>query len=476
MRRLQQVRRAGWAAATVALTLLVGGCETDSWMDPSRIGRNESTPIVQPIIETLSIIEDGRDATIVTDRVRGSDLIPQNREYVIGPGDTVLVTVYELRIPGVDDQQQRRVTETGAIRLAIIGPIKAAGRSPSQLEKDIATKLDQDNKLRNATVTVQLLDSRQNTYSVFAQSSQGGTVSGTFVIPKPDFRLIEALTIARGIPDRTRRIYIIRQAALDPSVTGDYPIEGEPRPNNLPPADDDPGNLLEDLDGGLDNAGPGDDGRGAPPTGVEQSLDVPTNTGQWVYVDGKWVRVEGDDAAGPGNASASREDAEMAELSKLITQRIIEVPYQKLKLGDMRYNVVIRPGDVISVPSPIGGFVYVMGAINRPGAYNVPGDKELTLYRLIASAGGLSGLAWPEKVDLIRQLNDEEQAIVRLDLRAIANGTEPDIYLKPNDIINIGTSGVAVPLAIFRNGLRMTYGFGFVLDRNFDRDIFGLGQ
>ena len=454
----------------VAVTLLVGGCETDSWMDQSNLIRAEPTPIVYPIVDRISIIEDNQGTQMATDHVRPGDLIPENREYVIGPGDTVLVTIYELRIPGVDDQQQRRVTETGDVRLAIVGPIRAAGRSPSQLEKDIAAKLDQNGQLRNAVVSVQLLDSRQNTYSVLAQSTTGGTQSGTYIIPKPDFRLVEALTIARSIPGRTRRVYVIRQAALDDSVTGDY---SEPEDNtNQPPAPADPGNLLEGIDQGLDNAGPDKD-RPAPPTGVEQSLDAPADQGQWVYVDGKWVRVKGNTAGGDSTAeAAAEEDQQLAELGKLVTQRIIEIPYQKLKDGDMRYNVVIRPGDVISVPDPNAGFVYVMGSIARPGAYTIPGEQELTLYRLIASAGGLSGLAMPNKVDLVRQINDSEQAIVRLDLRAIANGTEPDIYLKTNDIINIGTSGAAVPLAILRNGLRMTYGFGFVLDRNFAQNVF----
>jgi len=352
--------------------------------------------------------------------------------------------------------------------LAIVGPIQAAGRSPSQLERDIATKLDQDNKLRDATVSIQLLDSRQNTYTVFTQSTQGGTRSGTYVIPKPEFRLIEALTIAGGIPGRTRRVYVIRQAALDPSVTGEF--QGEDGGEEQAPAPQDPADLLEGIDAGLDNSGPDD--RPVPPTGVEQSLDTPKDSGQWVFVDGKWVRIEGSgDSTSPIVGSAT-DEKELAELSKLVTQRIIEVPFQKLKEGDMRYNIVIRPGDVISVPDPNAGFVYAMGQIARPGAYTIPGEQELTLYRLIASAGGLSGLAWPEKVDLIRQINDNEQAIVRLDLRAIANGTEPDIYLKTNDVINIGTSAAAVPLAVFRNGLRMTYGFGFVLDRNFERNVF----
>ena len=459
------------ALALGGVTLVTAGCETDSWFDPSVVGRVESTPIVQPIIESISIIEDDSQVDLPTDRVRPEDLRPANREYIIGPGDSLLITVYELRIPGVDDQQQRRVTETGDIRLAIIGPIQASGRSPSQLEKDIATKLDQDNKLRDATVSVQLLDSRQNTYTVFTQSTQGGTRSGTYIIPKPEFRLIEALTIANGIPGRTRRVYVIRQAALDASDTGTTGA-GNNGAEDRAPAPQDPGDLLEGIDLGLDNAGP--DSRPAPPAGVEQSLDAPDSSGQWVFVDGKWVQVQdNNDGPSPSLVGTATTDAELQELGKLVTQRIIEVPFQALKEGDMRYNIVIRPGDIISVPDPNAGFVYILGQIARPGAYTIPGEQELTLYRLIASAGGLSGLAIPDRVDLVRQINDNEQAIVRLDLGAIANGTEPDIYLKTNDVINIGTNAAATPLAVFRNGLRATYGFGFVLDRNFENQVFG---
>ena len=64
-------------------------------------------------------------------------------------------------------------------------------------------------------------------------------------------------------------------------------------------------------------------------------------------------------------------------------------------------------------------------------------------------------------------------AAVRLDLRAIFHGTQPDFYLKPNDLINVGTHFLATPLAVVRNGFRTTYGFGFVLDRNFEQDVFG---
>ncbi|XAM01207.1 polysaccharide biosynthesis/export family protein [Phycisphaeraceae bacterium D3-23] len=469
MQRFLTIRKTLKLAAVGVLAaagvVAISGCETQSFLDPSVTGSHNATARVQPILDRLSVIESGSAYDLPTSQVMEGDLKPDVREYVLGPGDIITVTIYELRIPGVDDIQTLRVSETGEIRLAVVGSVAASGRSPSQLEDDIRNKLEEDGILRDATVGVIVQQSQQNTYSVFAQSAQGSTRAGTYLIPKPDFRLVEAITLANGIPGRTKRIYVIRQAALSPAVTGDREADDGEGPQR--PAPVDPLELLEGLEGGLDDAGPdaGAD-RNAPPAGVEAGLDSGGGA-QWVFVDGKWVRV-----AAPAGDDADAEEARLAALSGLVTQRIIEIPYDRLKAGDMRYNIVIRPGDIISIPSPNAGFVYIEGAINRPGAYTVPGEQELTLRRLIPSAGGLSTIAWPERVEIIRQTGPYEQAIVRLNYRAIADGTEPDIYLKANDVINIGTNGVAVPLAVFRNGLRATYGFGFVLDRNFNNDVF----
>ncbi|MEY2715987.1 MAG: hypothetical protein RIT24_2330, partial [Planctomycetota bacterium] len=62
----------------------------------------------------------------------------------------------------------------------------------------------------------------------------------------------------------------------------------------------------------------------------------------------------------------------------------------------------------------------------------------------------------------------------RIDLAAIRNRSEPDVYMQANDHVIIGTNFIATPLAVIRNGFRMTYGFGFLLDRNFGTDVFGV--
>ena len=159
--------------------------------------------------------------------------------------------------------------------------------------------------------------------------------------------------------------------------------------------------------------------------------------------------------------------------SQYITQRIISIPYQKLVNGDLRYNVVVRPGDTIRVPDPSAGFVYIGGNIARPGAYTVSGENELTITQLVISAGGMSATAIPERTEIRRRIGDEHEAILRINLRDILEGVSPNIFLKPNDEITIGTNFWATPLAVVRNGFRMTYGFGFLADRNFGNDLFG---
>jgi len=193
---------------------------------------------------------------------------------------------------------------------------------------------------------------------------------------------------------------------------------------------------------------------------------------KWVYLNGQWVRVE-------LKAPIAKETAEPGDLvtdldiSKLVTQRVIRVPVKPLLQGVAGYNIIIRPNDIIRIPSPETGIIYLQGEIARPGSFALPTPGRSTLIRAIAGAGGLAPLAIPERIDIIRMLPNNRQATVRINFRAVMDMTEPDIYLKPGDVINVGTSWFAAPLAVIRNGFRTSYGFGFLLDRNFGTDVFG---
>ena len=112
------------------------------------------------------------------------------------------------------------------------------------------------------------------------------------------------------------------------------------------------------------------------------------------------------------------------------------------------------------------GEFYVMGEVLRPGVFSLTGRK-LTVKQAIVAAGNFAPLAWPENAILIRRIGNNQEQTIHLNLEAIFRGEEPDIFLKPNDIIAVGTNVRSVFFAVMRHAFRMTYGFGFIYDRNF---------
>jgi len=204
---------------------------------------------------------------------------------------------------------------------------------------------------------------------------------------------------------------------------------------------------------------------------------------EWIFQNGKWVPVqvgtpkpiEPAIKMGPGEQlAAPPEDGApvLAVKPEGAGTRLIRIPADKLLAGDPRYNIVIKSGDSIFVPVDIVGEFCIMGNVNRTGYIPLTG-RPMTLKQAIAAAGGLGPLAWPKRCEVIRRIGRKKEEIVMVDLDKIASGEQPDFFIKPHDLINVGTHATARWRAILRNAFRATYGFGFVYDRNFaDRDFY----
>jgi len=206
---------------------------------------------------------------------------------------------------------------------------------------------------------------------------------------------------------------------------------------------------------------------------------------EWIFRNGKWVPVQ----VGAPQPSKSivpvRPDIKVEAGEKPFEQappdlerepgagaRLIRIPADKLLAGDSRYNIVIKPGDTIHVPVDIIGEFCIMGNVNRTGYIPITG-RPMTLKMAIAAAGGLGPLAWPRRCEVVRRIGRKKEEIVMVDLDKITSGEQPDFFIKPNDLINVGTHPTSRWRAILRNAFRATYGFGFVYDRNFaDRDFY----
>ncbi len=214
---------------------------------------------------------------------------------------------------------------------------------------------------------------------------------------------------------------------------------------------------------------------------------------KWVYTDGQWVRVAqeaavatqpsglGAPAVRPAGEPAvkipARVDEEdpfgWRELDKSGLARIIAINLPRLQSGDQRMNIIVRDNDIIMIPTVQVGEFYIMGQVRRPGVYSLTGRK-ITVKMAIAAAGNLGPLAWPENAILIRRIGNNQEQIIPLDVEAIFHGERPDIFLKPNDVIAVGTDIRSSFFAVMRNAFRLTYGFGFIWDRNFADPVFGM--
>ncbi len=163
-----------------------------------------------------------------------------------------------------------------------------------------------------------------------------------------------------------------------------------------------------------------------------------------------------------------------AKVQRKDAARIIAINLSKLRNGDPRMNIIVRDNDIIQVPTLEVGEFYVGGEVLRPGVYSLTGRK-VTVKQACIAAGNMGPLAWPENSVLIRRVGNNEEQTIPLDIEAIFQGEASDIYLKPDDVIAVGTNVRAPFYAVLRNAFRMTYGFGFIYDRNFANSLLETG-
>ena len=483
-------------AVLLPLILLASGCG-NKFFDPTQIGRFRPIPTVNTILDTLGVAEESPSPYETAEDPRPADVVSQETDYVLGPGDVVRITIFELRQEGIPFVNDFTVTETGKIpSIPEIGMIHVSGLTEAQLEDEIRRSLS-PGYLKDPSVIVSLLFSQRRVFSIYGD---GVRLPSRYAIPRYDFRLTDALSQAGGIGQfNISYIYVTRKVTGDEALEagGEIQIDTDEletvEPRQLTPEEE----MLEIIKPSALNH---NDKKMltlsemAAESMLQDDLELTDLTGQndeiiqaqaggadvqWVYRDGKWEPIAiGDeqeiDEASPDEGLGEQlpEEFGWGEIGTGGVQtRVIKIPAEFLG-SDPRYNIIIKPGDTIKVPVDIVGEFYVLGNANNQGIINLTG-REMTLMMAVSAAGGLGPLAWPDRVEVRRRIARNKEEIVLVNLTKISDGTQPDFFIKPNDVINIGSHPTARWRAILRNAFRATYGFGFIYDRNFaDRDVF----
>ncbi len=425
----------------------MAGCESKSFLNPGELVDPDSSnqlrgdgtvrPRIQNILSELDLgVTPVADAFTQARDVAAQDLLVNAQDYRIGPSDLVQLSITDPGEAQPSFVQPLRVSETGRITLPDIRGDERLVQVDGLTEQEAVGRIEQayiEAGMYTVPPKVSLIVVEPNSkvYNI------NGNVAapGRYVLTKADFRMLDAFTNARGTADpeySSEYVYVIRSLQRSQPVP-QVPVRPGTQQQGDPLDPNQPGSSVEEED--------------------------------WPFDQPTFASAQGQPAGNQPGGFQFQAPPEPTDWE------IIRVPLQELLRGQLKYNIVIRPEDTIIVPPPVTGEFFVGGHVVQPGVFSILPGRQITMKQAIVSARMLDEVAIPGRTQLIRRVNDQD-VFVRVDLAKVFVGEEPDIYLQPDDMILVGTNAVAPFLAAFRNGFRVSYGFGFLYDRNFayDRD------
>jgi polysaccharide export outer membrane protein len=122
-------------------------------------------------------------------------------DYVIGPGDTIKITVYEQEGQSVEG----KIRTDGKIAMPLVGEVVAAGKRPVELARELEQRLKQ--LVLSPKVTVNVTSALPISVTVVGEVKRIGPIT-----LEPPARLIDAMAQAGGPSEfaNASRIFVLR--------------------------------------------------------------------------------------------------------------------------------------------------------------------------------------------------------------------------------------------------------------------------
>lgn len=335
----------------------------------------------------------------------------QAQDYRLGPDDVIGITVLKHPEFSVDNVT---VPSSGKIQLPIVGAIVVTGKPVSQVEREITKALRKELLRPQVTVSIR----QQRPRRVFLQ----GAVNKPGVYDlKPGGRVTEALAMAGGLSARPERV--------DGTLS-----RGKKKPIQLNLA-----KLMSDSDSSANIVLQPND------VLILKERVVRVSVAGQVQKSGTYdVPVESSvlEAVGIAGGPTAK-----AALTKVLLKRPdgAEVPidlYKVIVLGQPEPKVELQAGDLIIVPEAKEK-VTVLGAVLKPGYYDIEDGRGLNVSEAVALAGNPSPRAALTKA-VVRHANGTETPVdlYKITVLGLQDG---NLKLQPGDAVSIPESrGVAV--------------------------------
>ncbi|WDE98558.1 polysaccharide biosynthesis/export family protein [Lentisphaera profundi] len=141
------------------------------------------------------------------------------------------------------------------------------------------------------------------------------------------------------------------------------------------------------------------------------------------------------DAGGFKSGEFRNSTVDLADLQHAFLMREgkqLEVDFTALVLeGKTKYDIKLRNGDYLHIPSALSKKVYTLGEVNYPR--QIMYLNRLTLLQAITESRGIKEYASPNVVIIRGSLSNPEKLI--FNMNDILHGKTADVLLKPGDIV-----------------------------------------
>ena len=384
-------------------------------MQPARLGAWTlclvSTALLTALVALPSSAQTVETSQQTNDRIRSlaaASRVTPPRDYVIGSGDLLSMQVFD--VPELT--REVRVSQTGTIGIPLV-PVRlhVSGLTELQAELKIAEVLEANGLVSHPEVSVVVKEKKSKPITVV-----GAVVRPMVYQADRQVTLLDVLAEVGGISADAGDSVIISRAETDPS--GDA---------STPPA-------------------------------ITQKDAEPAPTAAVPSADSSPSAQSGANAAAVAG-TASDPQSIPPPLSNTITVNLNQI----LETGNTSNNIVLIPGDIVTVPH--AGIVYALGAVSRPGGFTVSNDRgQLTTLKLLALAGGLDRAAKSDRAVIVRKDASGQQREVEVDLKKVMKFEAEDVRLLPSDILYVPKSPAKQAL-IKTAELTLAIGTGVVIYR-----------
>jgi polysaccharide export outer membrane protein len=376
-------------------------------MQPARLGAWTlcfvSTALLTALVALPSSAQTVETSQQTNDRIRAlaaASRVTPPRDYVIGSGDLLSMQVFD--VPELT--REIRVSQTGTIGIPLV-PVRlhVSGLTELQAELKIAEVLESNGLVSHPEVSVVVKEKKSKPITVV-----GAVVRPMVYQADRQVTLLDVLAEVGGISGDAGDSVIISRTESDSSDD-----------TSTPPA-------ITQKDT-------------APSPTASQSPAAPAAP------------------AVPGTTSDPQ--SVPPPLSNTITVNLNQI----LETGNVSNNIVLMPGDIVTVPH--AGIVYALGAVSRPGGFTVSNDRgQLTTLKLLALAGGLDRAAKSDRAVIVRKDASGQQREVEIDLKKVMKFEAEDVRLLPSDILYVPKSPAKQAL-IKTAELSLAIGTGVVIYR-----------